>query len=179
MKITETPLPGVLLLELDSFPDDRGRFFEVFHAGRYEGLGRSPTFVQDSFSSSRQGVLRGLHFQYPRPQGKLVQVLRGRIFDVAVDLRRSSPHFRQWFGIELSSERPCQLWIPPGFAHGFCTLTDVDFFYKCTDVYAPACDQAVRWNDPDLAITWPVAEPLLSAKDSAAPLLRDLANLPP
>ena len=135
MKVSETELPGVLLLELDVYPDERGQFFEIFNDGRYQSLGLPTRFVQDNFSRSRKGVVRGLHYQQPRPQGKLVQVLRGRILDVAVDLRRSSAHFARWVGIELSSERPTQLWIPPGFAHGFCALRDADVLYKCTEAY--------------------------------------------
>ena len=177
MKVSETELPGVLLLELDVYPDERGQFFEIFNDGRYQSLGLPTRFVQDNFSRSRKGVVRGLHYQQPRPQGKLVQVLRGRILDVAVDLRRSSAHFARWVGIELSSDRPTQLWVPPGFAHGFCALTDADVLYKCTDAYVASCDRALRWNDPDLAIRWPVESPVVSPKDDRAPFLRDVHDL--
>ena len=177
MKVSETELPGVLLLELDVYPDERGQFFEIFNDGRYQSLGLPTRFVQDNFSRSRKGVVRGLHYQQPRPQGKLVQVLRGRILDVAVDLRRSSAHFARWVGIELSSDRPTQLWVPPGFAHGFCALTDADVLYKCTDAYVASCDRALRWNDPDLAIRWPVESPVVSPKDDRAPFLRDVREL--
>jgi len=177
MKVSETELPGVLLLELDVYPDERGQFFEIFNDGRYQSLGLPTRFVQDNFSRSRKGVVRGLHYQQPRPQGKLVQVLRGRILDVAVDLRRSSAHFARWVGIELSSDRPTQLWVPPGFAHGFCALTDADVLYKCTDAYVASCDRALRWNDPDLAIRWPIESPVVSPKDDRAPFLRDVREL--
>ena len=177
MKVSETALPGVLLLELQAHADERGQFLEVFQARRYQEAGIDATFVQDNVSVSRPGVVRGLHFQQPHPQGKLVQVLRGRILDVAVDLRRSSPCFGRALALELSADRPAQLWVPPGFAHGFCALTDAEVLYKCTALYAPACERTVRWNDPDLAIAWPVAAPIVSAKDRAAPLLRDLTEL--
>ena len=177
MKVSETELTGVLVLELDVYPDERGQFFEIFNDGRYQSLGLPTRFVQDNFSRSRKGVVRGLHYQQPRPQGKLVQVLRGRILDVAVDLRRSSAHFARWVGIELSSDRPTQLWVPPGFAHGFCALTDADVLYKCTDAYVASCDRALRWNDPDLAIRWPIESPVVSPKDDRAPFLRDVREL--
>ena len=177
MKVSETELTGVLVLELDVYPDERGQFFEIFNDGRYQSVGLPTRFVQDNFSRSRKGVVRGLHYQQPRPQGKLVQVLRGRILDVAVDLRRSSAHFARWVGIELSSDRPTQLWVPPGFAHGFCALTDADVLYKCTDAYVASCDRALRWNDPDLAIRWPIESPVVSPKDDRAPFLRDVHDL--
>ena len=177
MKVSETELTGVLVLELDVYPDERGQFFEIFNDGRYQSLGLPTRFVQDNFSRSRKGVVRGLHYQQPRPQGKLVQVLRGRILDVAVDLRRSSAHFARWVGIELWSDRPTQLWVPPGFAHGFCALTDADVLYKCTDAYVASCDRALRWNDPDLAIRWPIESPVVSPKDDRAPFLRDVHDL--
>ena len=177
MKVSETELTGVLVLELNVYPDERGQFFEIFNDGRYQSVGLPTRFVQDNFSRSRKGVVRGLHYQQPRPQGKLVQVLRGRILDVAVDLRRSSAHFARWVGIELSSDRPTQLWVPPGFAHGFCALTDADVLYKCTDAYVASCDRALRWNDPDLAIRWPIESPVVSPKDDRAPFLRDVHDL--
>jgi len=136
-------------------------------------------FVQDNFSRSVKGTLRGLHFQEPQAQGKLVQVLRGAVFDVAVDIRVNSPHFGKWFGVELSDGDFKQLWIPPGFAHGFCVVSDVaDFVYKCTTPYAPECDRGLRWDDPDLGIEWPVKSPLVSPKDARAPRLAEAPVLP-
>jgi len=179
LKISETPLPGVLVIEPRVFVDDRGFFLETFQASRYEAAGIGATFVQDNFSRSRRGTLRGLHFQEPKAQGKLVQVLNGSAFDVVVDVRRGSPTFGQWFGMELSGDAPKQMWIPPGFAHGFCVTSDVaDFHYKCTALYAPEAERSIRWNDPALAIAWPDLTPLLSAKDAAAPLLADAPALP-
>ena len=179
MKITETTLPGVLVVEPRVFADDRGFFLETYQAERYAAAGIAASFVQDNFSRSVRGTLRGLHFQEPKAQGKLVQVLRGTVFDVVVDVRRNSPTFARWFGIELSGDAPKQLWIPPGFAHGFCVTSDsADFHYKCTTPYAPEAERSIRWNDPALAITWPVTQPLLSSKDAAAPLLADAPVLP-
>ena len=179
MKVVATELPGVLLVEPRVFGDARGFFFETFHAERYAAAGIPGPFVQDNLSRSGRGTLRGLHFQEPRAQGKLVQVLQGAVWDVAVDVRKGSPHFGRWVGMELSEENRRQLWIPPGFAHGFCVLSDsADFLYKCTEFYAPEVERAVRWDDPALGIHWPVAEPVLSAKDSAAPLLADAPVLP-
>lgn len=178
MKITPTRLPEVLLITPKVFGDDRGHFFESYQAERYAEAGIGP-FVQDNCSRSRRGILRGLHFQEPRAQGKLVQVTSGTVFDVAVDIRRGSPRFGEWVGVELSSERHDQLWVPPGFAHGFCVLSEsADFHYKCTDYYAPECEHGVAWNDPDLGIEWPVDQPLLSPKDAAAPRLKDAVRLP-
>jgi dTDP-4-dehydrorhamnose 3,5-epimerase len=179
VKVVATELPGVLLVEPRVFGDARGFFFETFHAERYAAAGIPGPFVQDNLSRSGRGTLRGLHFQEPRAQGKLVQVLQGAVWDVAVDVRKGSPHFGRWVGMELSEENRRQLWIPPGFAHGFCVLSDsADFLYKCTEFYAPEVERAVRWDDPALGIHWPVAEPVLSAKDSAAPLLADAPVLP-
>ncbi|WP_257455746.1 dTDP-4-dehydrorhamnose 3,5-epimerase [Archangium lipolyticum] len=179
MKVLETELPGVLLLEPRAFEDARGVFMEVFHAGRYAEVGIRAAFVQDNLSRSVKGTLRGLHFQEPHGQGKLVQVLSGTVYDVVVDIRRGSPAFGRWLGLELSAENRRQLWIPPGFAHGFCVLSErADFFYKCTDVYVPTADRGLLWNDPDLAIPWPVTSPLLSPKDAAAPRLKDAPVLP-
>lgn len=179
MKVTRTELPGVLLLEPQRFGDDRGFFMEVFHARKYAEAGISGTFVQDNFSRSVQGTLRGLHFQEPQPQGKLVQVLAGAVFDVAVDIRRGSPHFGRWVGVELSADNRRQLWVPPGFAHGFCVLSErADFHYKCTDFYQPASERGIAWNDPDVGVAWPVTAPLLSSKDAVAPRLKDAALLP-
>ena len=179
MKVTPTALPEVLLVEPELHGDGRGFFYESFQALRYAEAGIPGPFVQDNHSRSSRGTLRGLHFQEPRSQGKLVQVLRGTVYDVAVDVRRGSPRFGKWMAIELSDSSPSQLWIPPGFAHGFCVLSEsADFFYKCTDYYAPEAERAIAWNDPALGIAWPVTEPLLSAKDRAAPTLMAAPVLP-
>jgi dTDP-4-dehydrorhamnose 3,5-epimerase len=179
VKVTETELPGVLVLEPKRFGDDRGFFMEMFHARRYAEAGIAGPFVQDNFSRSVKGTLRGLHFQEPDAQGKLVQVLAGAVYDVAVDIRRGSPHFGRWVAVELSADNRRQLWVPPGFAHGFCVLSEsADFHYKCTAFYAPASERGIAWNDPSLAIPWPVSAPLLSPKDAAAPRLADAPVLP-
>ena len=179
MKISETELPGVLLLEPKRFGDDRGFFMELFHAKRYAEAGIPGPFVQDNFSRSAKGILRGLHFQQPQAQGKLVQVFAGAVYDVAVDVRRGSPTFGKFVGVELSADNRRQLWVPAGFAHGFCVLSEsADFHYKCTDFYSPATEQGIAWNDPDLGIPWPVTSPLLSPKDAAAPRLKDAPVLP-
>ncbi|WP_141618125.1 dTDP-4-dehydrorhamnose 3,5-epimerase [Myxococcus sp. AB036A] len=179
MKVTPLEIPEVLLLEPKVFGDDRGFFMEMFHAARYAAVGIPGPFVQDNYSRSAKGTLRGLHFQEPQAQGKLVQVLAGAVYDVAVDVRRGSRTFGQWVAAELSSDNRRQLWIPPGFAHGFCVVSDsADFHYKCTALYAPETERSVVWNDPDLAIPWPVSEPLLSPKDAQAPRLRDAPLLP-
>jgi dTDP-4-dehydrorhamnose 3,5-epimerase len=180
VNVVQTPLAGLLVIEPKVFRDDRGHFVETFQAERYAKAGITQPFVQDNWSRSRKGTLRGMHFQNPRPQGKLVMVTRGAVYDVAVDIRRSSPTFGKWFGVELSEENCKQVWVPPGFAHGFAVLTDIaDFQYKCTDVYVPEADAGVLWNDPDIGIVWPVTEPLLSKKDTQAPRLRDSTKLPP
>jgi dTDP-4-dehydrorhamnose 3,5-epimerase len=179
MNVEETSLPGVLVIRPRAFGDARGFFFESFHAERYEAAGITAPFVQDNVSRSARGILRGLHFQEPKSQGKLVFVTHGSVFDVAVDVRRGSPHFGKWFGLELSDENHAQLWVPPGFAHGFCVTSEIaDFAYKCTEFYAPENERAIRWDDPDLAIDWPIKNPTLSPKDAAAPLLRDVPLLP-
>lgn len=178
MKIHETALAGVLVIEPRVFVDDRGFFLETYQGERYRAAG-IPAFVQDNFSRSVRGTLRGLHFQEPNAQGKLVQVMRGSVFDVVVDVRRGSPTFGRWIGVDLSGDAPKQLWIPPGFAHGFCVTSEsADFHYKCTTAYAPDAERSIRWDDPALAITWPVTHPLLSKKDAAAPLLADAPVLP-
>jgi dTDP-4-dehydrorhamnose 3,5-epimerase len=173
--VTPTALTDVLVLEPRVFGDARGFFLESFNARRFaEATGVRAEFVQDNQSRSARGVLRGLHYQIRQPQGKLVRVVRGRVFDVAVDLRRSSPAFGRWAGVELSEDNHRQLWIPPGFAHGFLVLSEsADFLYKATDYYAPEHERAIRWDDPSVGIDWPIAEqaPLLSAKDRAAPSL--------
>jgi dTDP-4-dehydrorhamnose 3,5-epimerase len=176
MKVTPTKLPGVLLLEPKVFGDSRGFFLESFNQKAFdEATGTHYDFVQDNHSRSARGVLRGLHYQVRQAQGKLVRVVNGAVFDVAVDLRRSSPTFGQWVGFELSSEGGKQLWIPPGFAHGFMVLSETaDFLYKTTDYYAPQHERCVAWNDPELAIAWPAGmTPQLSAKDSAGSRLAD------
>jgi dTDP-4-dehydrorhamnose 3,5-epimerase len=179
MKIEPTALPGVLVIAPRIFADERGRFLETYHAERYAAAGLPARFVQDNYSRSQRGTLRGLHFQEPTAQGKLVQVLRGSVFDVAVDIRRGSPTFGRWFGLELDGESMTQLWIPPGFAHGFCVTSDeADFVYKCTAPYAPAHERAIRWDDAQLGIRWPVERPLLSPKDAAAPSLAEAPVLP-
>ncbi|MSR25320.1 MAG: dTDP-4-dehydrorhamnose 3,5-epimerase [Nitrospiraceae bacterium] len=175
MKFVETKLQGVILVELDLFEDPRGYFFEMYHAGKHADGGIRGPFVQDNFSHSLRGTLRGLHYQLQHAQGKLMMVLDGRIFDVAVDIRKRSPTFKQWVGVELSGENKRQLYIPPGFAHGFCVLSETaDVLYKCTDVYSQKDERGIIWNDPALAITWPVADPLLSKKDHAYPRLADM-----
>jgi dTDP-4-dehydrorhamnose 3,5-epimerase len=179
MKVTELAIPGVLLVEPRLFHDDRGVFLETFHSRRYVEAGITQPFVQDNFSRSVRGTLRGLHYQEPQAQGKLVQVLRGVVYDVAVDIRRGSPTFGKWVGVELSGESLRQLWVPPGFAHGFCVMSDeADFMYKCTAPYAPEAERSIVWNDPDLAIEWPVKEPRLSKKDAIAPTLAKAEILP-
>lgn len=181
MRVTPTSLPDVLLIDLDAFRDDRGIFYEVHRGPRYYEAGIPQTFVQDNFSRSTRGVLRGLHYQLDHPQGKLVTVLAGRVYDVAVDIRRGSATFGRWVGYELSGDRPQQLYIPPGFAHGYCVLSETaDFLYKCTDVYAPAGERGIMWNDPTLAISWPLSDPILSAKDRAFRSLKEMdGDLPP
>jgi len=175
MKVTATRLPQVLVLEPMVFGDERGFFFESFNQRVFtERTGVALSFVQDNHSRSAKGVLRGLHYQIRQPQGKLVRVVKGRVFDVAVDMRRSSPQFGQWAGVELSAVNHRQLWVPPGFAHGFVVLSDsADFLYKTTDYYAPEFERALAWNDAHVGVEWPLAElggePALSAKDAAAP----------
>jgi len=177
MNVIETALPGVLIIEPKVFGDERGFFLETFHKQRYAEYGipgEGLEFVQDNHSRSRKGVLRGLHFQLENPQGKLVSAGMGAVFDVAADVNPDSPTFGQWVGVELNEDNHRQLWIPPGYAHGFCVLSDIaDFQYKCTALYDPASDSGVAWNDPDLAIDWPIDAPLLSDKDRALPTLKD------
>jgi dTDP-4-dehydrorhamnose 3,5-epimerase len=180
MKVESLSLPEVKLLTLDAFADDRGFFVEVYKSENYAAHDLPSTFVQDNFSRSKPGTVRGLHFQHPHAQGKLVQVLRGRIFDVAVDIRRGSPRFGQWVGAELSDSLQQQIYIPPGFAHGFLALSDADVLYKCTERYVKEDDGSILWNDPDLSIVWPLSalKPLLSLKDTQAPRLKDRMTLP-
>ncbi len=173
MKIIETGLPEVLLLEPDTFGDARGFFLESWNRRTFADLGLDLDFVQDNHSRSARGVLRGLHYQLNEPQGKLVRVAGGAVFDVAVDLRRSSPHFGKWVGYELSADNRRMMWIPPGFGHGFLVLSDsADFLYKTTAYYAPQWDRGIRWDDPQIAVEWPLqGPPTLSAKDQTLPYL--------
>ncbi|KPP94408.1 dTDP-4-dehydrorhamnose 3,5-epimerase [Erythrobacter sp. HL-111] len=168
MKLIPTAIPGPLIVEPRVFGDERGFFMETWSESVFARLGLELAFVQDNHSHSQRGVLRGLHFQNPGAQGKLVRVARGRVFDVAVDLRRSSDHFGQWIGVELSADNKRMLWIPEGFAHGFLTLEDdTDFLYKCTAPYAPECEHTLAWDDPAVGIDWPLdgLDPVVSAKD--------------
>ncbi|MDD3675498.1 dTDP-4-dehydrorhamnose 3,5-epimerase [Thauera propionica] len=175
MKVIETALPGVLIIEPKVFGDHRGFFLETFQVDRYREAGITLPFVQDNHSRSQRGVLRGLHFQKTRPQGKLVSVSRGAVYDVAVDIDPASATYGQFVGVELSDDNHRQLWIPPGYAHGFCVLSEVaDFQYKCTDLYFPEDEGGLIWNDPDVGIPWPIDTPHLSAKDLKNPRLRAL-----
>ena len=177
MQVIETALPGVLIFEPKIFGDARGFFLESFSKRRFaEATGLATDFVQDNHSRSARGVLRGLHYQLQQAQGKLVRVAAGEVFDVAVDLRRSSPHFGRWGGVHLSADNQRQLWVPPGFGHGFLVLSEhADFLYKTTDYYAPQFERSIAWNDPDIGIDWPAlpdgVQPQLSAKDRDAPRL--------
>lgn len=175
MNVIETALAGVLIIEPKIFGDQRGFFLEGFQTERYRDAGITLPFVQDNHSRSQYGVLRGLHFQRTRPQGKLVSVSRGSVYDVAVDINPESPTCGQFVGIELNDENHRQLWIPPGYAHGFCVLSETaDFHYKCTDLYYPEDEGGLIWNDPEVNIPWPVDAPKLSAKDQCNPTLRQL-----
>jgi dTDP-4-dehydrorhamnose 3,5-epimerase len=171
-------LPEVIIVQPDVHTDERGYFMETYHQKEFAAGGIDRAFIQDNQSKSARGTLRGLHYQIQRPQGKLVRVIHGEVFDVSVDIRRSSQNFGKWFGIRLSAENKTALYVPPDFAHGFCVLSErAEFFYKCTDFYAPEFERAIRWDDPDLAIAWPIRDPVLSEKDAAAPYLSD-AELP-
>jgi dTDP-4-dehydrorhamnose 3,5-epimerase len=175
MKVVRTKLKGVLLIEPDVFADARGFFVETWALRRYTDAGLPQIYVQDNLSRSSKGILRGLHLQHPHGQGKLVQVIHGEVFDVAVDVRVGSPTFGQWEGMILSGDNHRQLYIPPGFAHGFCVVSEHALFsYKCTDGYRREAELGVAWNDPDLAIEWPVTEPQLSAKDAEFPRLAEI-----
>jgi dTDP-4-dehydrorhamnose 3,5-epimerase len=177
MKFTQTELPGVVLVEPTVYRDDRGFFLETYQQSRYAEHGIVGPFVQDNHSHSSKATLRGLHAQLARPQGKLVRAVRGEMFDVAVDVRRGSPGFGRWVGFVLSGDNFRQLYIPPGFVHGFCVLSDrVDVEYKCTDTYDPSSELTIAWNDPDIAIEWPVENPILSEKDAAAPRLAQVKD---
>jgi dTDP-4-dehydrorhamnose 3,5-epimerase len=170
MKVQATRIPGVLIVEPVIFGDDRGFFLESFNEKEMRSIGIDAHFVQDNHSRSARNVLRGLHYQINQPQGKLVRVVSGKVFDVAVDIRRNSPAFGKWAGVELSAENKRMFWLPPGLAHGFVVLSDfADFLYKATDYYAPKSEKTILWNDPDLGIEWPLAgQPILSAKDATA-----------
>lgn len=175
MKIVTTSLEGVVVVEPVVHSDERGFFFESFHTTRYADAGIDSPLVQTNVSRSARGVLRGLHYQWPNPQGKLVTVLEGDVYDVAVDIRPSSKTFGRWTAVMLTAANKRQLWIPGGFAHGFCVVSETaTFMYQCTSLYDPTADAAIAWNDPDIAIDWPVNEPQLSTKDAAAKRLRDI-----
>lgn len=174
MNVIETTLPGLLLLEPEVFQDARGYFLEIYNKKRYRIAGITEEFVQDNLSLSCKGALRGLHFQNPRGQGKLVSVLQGEVFDVAVDIRKGSPWFGGWFGVALSARNSRQLYIPPGFAHGFQVISETALFaYKCTEIYDPDSEHIILWNDPDIGIRWPLQEPVLSGKDAGARMLAE------
>lgn len=173
----ETRLPGCVVIEPAVFDDGRGFFFESWNAERFAQHGLPTSFVQSNVSRSSKGVLRGLHYQWPRPQGKLVSVLEGEVYDVAVDIRRGSPTFGKWEAVLLSAENRKQFWIPEGFAHGFAVLSEqVLFNYLCTDVYVREADAALRWDDADIAVDWPISAPILSTKDALAPYLTNIDN---
>ena len=177
MKISHSKLEGCVIIEPSVFGDERGFFLETFQAVRYEQeAGIDLPFVQDNHSRAAKGVLRGLHFQKTKPQGKLVRVVRGEVYDVAVDIRKGSATFGEWEGVTLSEDNKKQFWVPPGFAHGFVVLSDTaDFEYKCTDYYDPSDEGCILWNDPDLDIPWPITNPVLSTKDESAKQLADLS----
>jgi len=177
MKVLDTELTGVKIIEPDVFGDERGFFLETWQQQRYRdnGIALTKPFVQDNLSSSRKGVLRGLHYQYENTQAKLVYVLQGAVFDVAVDIRQGSPNFGQWFGTELTGDNKRQLYVPEGFAHGFCVTSDtVLFAYKCSDIYSPSSEISIQWDDSDIGIEWPIDEPVLSMKDKNAELLSNI-----
>ena len=179
MDVITTALPGVLLLKPKVFADERGFFLETYNARTFAAAGLPERFVQDNHSRSERGVLRGLHYQEPNAQGKLIRCTRGAIWDVAVDVRMGSPSFGKWYGVELNEANHWMLWVPAGFAHGFCATEDrTDVTYKCTAFYDPSSERGIIWNDPGIGIDWPVREPLLSPKDAAAPRLADAEALP-
>jgi dTDP-4-dehydrorhamnose 3,5-epimerase len=175
MKFNLTPLPGVIHIELDTYRDERGYFLENYHQVKYTKAGIDGPFLQDNISTSSRGTLRGLHAQMTHPQAKLVHIISGEIWDVAVDVRPDSPTYKKWYGITLSSEHPAQLYVPIGYAHGFCVLSaSAEVLYKCTDVYDPSNELHLLWNDPDLAIPWPIQNPTLSPKDRDGVSLRQI-----
>ena len=178
MKIVETSIPGVLIIEPTVIGDARGFFQETWRQDRYKEIGIDGRFLQDNLSFSAHGVLRGLHYQHPHGQGKLVSVIQGEVFDVAVDIRADSPTFGQWVGVTLSGENHHQFWIPPGFAHGFCVMSkNAYFMYKCTDLYTPEAEGGIAWDDPDIGIKWPLRDVLLSGKDKEYPRLKDVPSI--
>ncbi len=178
MNVIACEIPGLLVFEPKIFGDPRGYFVELYHQDIYRQAGLEAAFVQDNLSFSRRGILRGLHYQNPYPQGKLVTVLEGEVFDVAVDIRRSSPTFGRWHGVTLSGSNKRQFYVPPGFAHGFQVVSETALFhYKCTDFYCPKHEAGIRWDDPQIGIQWPLPDPLLSSRDAAASLLKDAARL--
>lgn len=177
MKVIETALPGALILEPQVFGDARGFFYESYNQARFREAGIDPRFVQFNVSRSARGVLRGLHYQWPHPQGKLVSVLEGEVYDVAVDIRRGSPTFGQSASVMLTAGNHRHFWVPEGFAHGFCVVSEfATFTYQCTALYDPKADAGIRWNDAALGIDWPVSDPLLSDKDRQTPLLADVPS---
>ena len=174
MQVSKTPIDGLLTIKPKIFADPRGMFYEVYSENKYEEHG-IPCFVQDNHSVSKKGVVRGLHYQVNPGQGKLVRVTRGEVFDVAVDIRKQSPTYGKWWGLSLSETNNFQLYIPIGFAHGFCVLSEsAEVLYKCSDYYSPENERGILWNDPDLAIDWPVKDPILSEKDAVYPLFSEL-----
>ncbi len=176
-RIVEEPMRGLYVIEAKVFKDNRGFFMESYNEEEFKKIGLDMNFVQDNHSRSVKGVLRGLHFQIKKPQGKLVRVIRGKVFDVAVDLRKNSPTYKRWFGIELSDENMLIVYIPEGFAHGFLALEDSDFFYKVTEFYHPEYDGGIRWDDPEIGIKWPVAKDLIiSEKDKKLPYLSEIED---
>lgn len=179
MRFLPTDLPGVLLVEPQVYGDERGFFMEIYRLERFAEAGIDLPFVQDNHSASSRGVLRGLHYQQPHPQGKLLRCIAGAIFDVAVDIRQGSPTFGRWVGYDLTADNRRQLWIPPGFAHGFCVTSErAEVVYKCTEVWRQKFDRSIRWDDPAIGIEWPISTPTLSAKDAAAPTLAEASELP-
>jgi dTDP-4-dehydrorhamnose 3,5-epimerase len=177
VRVIPTELPGVVVIEPDVHRDGRGFFLETYHADRYRGHGIPGPFVQDNHSRSVAGTLRGLHLQLGRPQGKLIRVIEGEVFDVAVDVRRGSPTFGRWVSVTLTADSFRQCYIPPGFAHGFCVVSPIaELEYKCTDLYDPATEVGIAWNDPAIGIGWPVADPILSPRDSRHPTLAELGE---
>ena len=176
MQIIATPLAGLMIIEPRIFNDERGHFYELFQNNRYQQYGM-PAFVQTNVSYSQQNVLRGLHYQLPNAQGKLVGVIKGAVFDVALDIRKNSPTFGQWFSVLLNDQNHLQMYIPPGFAHGFCVLSDgADFYYQCTDFYMPEAEKGIAWDDNEINITWPITEPILSPKDKNYPSLSEISD---
>ena len=176
MKVEKTKLPGVVIIHPRVFEDDRGFFMESFNQATFAQAGLADQFCQDNHSKSEKGVLRGLHYQYPQWQGKLVRVISGEIYDVAVDIRKDSPSFSKWIGVTLSADNKQQLYVPPGYAHGFCVTSEhAEVVYKCTALYKPEDDAGIRWDDPQIGISWPIRNPLVSDKDQVAPLLSEIA----